>query len=465
MKQALEDIKKELGHDAFILGGKEVKGKKMMGLFGKSYFEVTAAVDYAGPMLKSPAGSHSESGSSAETKKPSLSDRIELDEIQDTFNFSFQAPGRSNLAMVARAAKASAAPRPLPATSEKRNDLESGALLEEIRQLRAIVQSLPRQAASLRPVAVLRSVKFAHPVYEEVFQELMARELDDDLARELIDAVIKERKSTAAPNKRQVLRKIAGCLSRRIYLSEEGLQLHQPGAQRILALVGPTGVGKTTTLAKLAARAVLEQRLKVGFVTVDTFRIAATEQLKTYAEIIDVPTRVVENLRDISCAIAELADRDLILIDTAGRSPKETGSLQELAGVLNELPNLHKVLLLSATTKRSDLADIAERYSIFNPGSVIFTKLDETQVYGPVLSQLARSASPLAYLTVGQNVPKDIVIPDASRLAGLFEGLEGNACGEPHETAAATLPPARPSRKKAARGQNTLTQTEVNSNA
>ncbi len=459
MKQALEEIKKELGHDAFILSGKEVKGKKMLGLFGKTCFEVTAAVDYAGSAPKA-ARSTSEA---APAKRPSPADPIELDEIQDTFKFSFPTPKRGSLAMARPAANAAVAFQPALALSERKHEIEPGGLAEEIRQLRAIVQSLPRQTVP-RPPLVSRPAKFAHRVYEEVYQDLRARELDDDLACELMDAAIKERKPTAAPNKRQMLRRIAGYLARRIHLSDAVLHVPQAGVQSILALLGPTGVGKTTTLAKLAARAVLEQRSKVGFITVDTFRIAATEQLKTYAEIIDVPTRIVENLRGIPQAIAEFADRDLILIDTAGRSPRDRTSLQELAGALNELPNVQKTLLLSATTKRSDLADIAERHAVFNPSSLIFTKLDETQVYGPVLSQLVRTASPLAYLTIGQNVPKDIVVPDASHITRLFDGGDVSSWERSQPTpAAALLAPA--SRRKAGRSQNSLIQTEVNSNA
>ena len=308
-----------------------------------------------------------------------------------------------------------------------------------------------------------RSPKFAHPVYEEIYLDLVSRELDEDLACELIDDVIKEKKGTGFPNKRQVARKIAACLSHRMHFCDDLIKADPAGGQKVLVMLGPTGVGKTTTLAKLAARAVLEQRLKVGFITVDTFRIAATEQLKTYAEIIDVPTRVVENVRLLTGVLQEFADRDLVLIDTAGRSPREMEGLSELAESLNALPGIHKALLLAATTKRSDLIEIAEKYKIFDPSCVIFTKLDETYAYGSVISQLVRSTCPLAYVTVGQNVPKDILAPDAARLVSLFEASDGIALKELRESApAAGKTSTRALRKRATQAQNTFTHKGVN---
>lgn len=460
MKEALAEVKKELGHDAFILSGKEVKGKKMMGLFGTSYFEVTAAVDYVASTTKATP----QAKASPSAVRP---DRVELDDIQDTFKFSLTSPKRSVLASKPAVERTVA---PALSLAEPEGEAANEVLLQEIRDLRSMILSMPRPAAQVRPAThqrtsvVSRAAKFAHPVYEEVYLDLQARELDDDLARELIEDVIRERKTTSSPNKKQVERKIASCLLRRIHLNEELLAPPKEGGQRILAMIGPTGVGKTTTLAKLAARAVLNQRLKVGFITIDTFRIAATEQLKTYAEIIDVPTKVVENVKGLARAIEEFADKDLVLIDTAGRSPREIGSLQELANAFNELPNVQKALLLSATTKRSDLTEITEIYKIFHPGCVIFTKIDETEVYGPVLSHLARSANPLACLTVGQNVPKDLVVPDALYMSALIQGQEPGSRTEPNisQTSATSSNPLQ--KKTVSKRPKTLTQPEVNPN-
>jgi flagellar biosynthesis protein FlhF len=386
--------------------------------------------------------------------------RETADDVQDVFRFSL--PGTKRTALPSHAATGSIAAPVLPSAGPD-GETDNEVLLNEIRKLRAMIESMPRPAAQARPAAIQRSPvthrspKFAHPVYEEVYHDLQARELDEDLARELIEDVIRERKSGSRPNKTQVERKIASCLLRRIHLSDELLAVPQEGGQRILAMIGPTGVGKTTTLAKLAARAVLKQRLKVGFITIDTFRIAATEQLKTYAEIIDVPTKVVENVKGLASAIDRFSDRDLVLIDTAGRSPREFGSLQELAGTFNELPNLQKALLLSATTKRSDLAEVAESYKIFHPGCVIFTKLDETHVYGPVLSHLARSASPLACLTVGQNVPKDLVVPDLACVGKLLQGPQAILWTEPSPGESRAQSSTRPRKQAPVKRPSSLT--------
>lgn len=410
MKQALEDIKKELGEDAFILGGREVKAKKMMGLFGKSHFEVTAAMDYS----NSKEGPSQDSQSQETQRK--LENHLALDRIQDTVQFSPQIAWKArpamNLPMHQETRPAS--------SSAKGNDDGQLSLRDEIRQLKSLIQSIPHQASPHRS-ASHKTARFSQPVCEEMFSSLIRKELDDDLAYELIDSSIKERKGTAALNTKQLTRRIASHLSRRIHIGEDLIKPSSFTGQRVVALVGPTGVGKTTTLAKLAARAVLEERLKVGFITLDTFRIAATEQLKTYAEIIDVPAKIVENINRLNRSIQEFADRDLILIDTAGRSPWEIESQSEVAGSLSQAKFICKTLVLSATTKASDLGDILEKYRIFDPSCLIFAKLDETRVYGPVINHLVRTGSPLAYLTTGQNVPKDIVHPNVADLVNLFQ--------------------------------------------
>jgi flagellar biosynthesis protein FlhF len=186
--------------------------------------------------------------------------------------------------------------------------------------------------------------------------------------------------------------------------------------------LGPTGVGKTTTLAKLAAKAFLDERMKVGLITLDTFRIAAVEQLRTYAEIIGVPTKVAENPTQMDLAIKSFDDKDLILIDTTGRSQRNMDNQLEMAQYFRKNPSIKKVLLLSATTKHADLQDILEKYQIYDPGHLIFTKLDETQAFGTMISELAQSVPPLAYLTVGQNVPRDIMSPDTQCILNLALG-------------------------------------------
>jgi flagellar biosynthesis protein FlhF len=211
-------------------------------------------------------------------------------------------------------------------------------------------------------------------------------------------------------------------LCRRIKITEDLISPRAFAQTQVVAMLGPTGVGKTTTLAKLAAKALLEERMKVGLITLDTYRIAAVEQLKTYAEIIGVPTKVVENATQMDLAIKSYEDKDLILIDTAGRSQRNLEGQQELADYFRKNQFIKKVLLLSATTKQADLADIIEKYKIFDPGYFILTKLDETQVYGSVISELVRTASPLAFLTIGQNVPRDILKPDGRKIVDLALG-------------------------------------------
>jgi len=456
MKQALEEIKKELGQDAFILGGKEVKGKKVMGLFGKNYFEVTAAIDFAVPGTN-PAVEGGWSFRELSTNK-------QLDKIQDTFKFSGSAKG---VRLSSNTLKSAPAHDPKSSSivelAGRGDSQDDTLLLEEIRQLRSMIQGLPQRVSRSSQVVTYRTPRFPHPVYEEVYRDLVARELDQELAIELVDELIKEKKSKSAPHSRAALRKIGGSLARRIHIGPELISTGPGTGQKIVALVGPTGVGKTTTLAKLAARCVLNSQLKVGFVTVDTFRIAATDQLRTYAEIIDVPVRVVEDVRTLARAVEDFADRDVILIDTPGRSPKDAHSLRELSEALGSLPLIQKALLLSATTKRSDIKSIVETYRVLEPDCVIFTKLDETQVYGPMLSHLICNAVPLAYVAVGQNVPKDLSVPDVGRLVSLFQGLEAET---PSEKRTSFVPKGSSSagKKRSPKKQSTLIRHEVNQN-
>ena len=196
----------------------------------------------------------------------------------------------------------------------------------------------------------------------------------------------------------------------------------QRGARKIVALVGPTGVGKTTTIAKLAANFRLRDGVKMGLVTVDTYRIAAVEQLRTYAEIIDLPMKVVTNPLEMRRAIDELAGLDLILIDTAGRSPRDELQIQELKSLLAEADVDEVHLVLSMTSSIRSIQATAEKFTAANTTSLILTKLDEAAGMGGLLSVSRQVPLPISYLTTGQDVPDDIEPSNASRIARLILG-------------------------------------------
>lgn len=190
----------------------------------------------------------------------------------------------------------------------------------------------------------------------------------------------------------------------------------------IKVFVGPTGVGKTTTIAKLAGKYVLNHKKKVGLITIDTYRIGAVEQLKTYAEIMNLPFRVVFNLNQMEEAIESMGDCDLILIDTTGRSSKNLMQIQELRAFVEKTRTSNISLVLSATTKWRDIENIVEGYSVLKFTNLILTKLDETNTYGAILDTLVKSKVPLSYVTVGQNVPEDIKTLEKTKLISMILG-------------------------------------------
>ncbi|MBS4032717.1 MAG: flagellar biosynthesis protein FlhF [Clostridiales bacterium] len=196
---------------------------------------------------------------------------------------------------------------------------------------------------------------------------------------------------------------------------------------RILSFIGPTGVGKTTTLAKLAARYALYHNKQVGMITIDTYRIGAVEQLRTYADITGMPIEVVMTPKDMPRALEKLADRELILVDTAGRNSKNSMQISELSSYLSAMPGSETFLVLSATTKTKDLLQIIENFRKVNFNRMIFTKLDETETYGALLNIVHSTKLPLTFVTTGQNVPDDIEAANAEKLSKLILGVEQHA--------------------------------------
>ena len=190
--------------------------------------------------------------------------------------------------------------------------------------------------------------------------------------------------------------------------------------QKYINILGPTGVGKTTTIAKMAARAVLEKKKKVGFITTDTYRIAAIEQLKTYAGLLQSPLEIVYNEKDLQEAMSKFEHLDIVFIDTAGRNYKETKFVRDLQKLMDFEVNTETFLVLSSTSKQKDMEVIIDQFSEFPIEKFIFTKVDETNTIGSIINLMVKYNKGLAYYTDGQEVPEDIEEASLDGLLKLF---------------------------------------------
>jgi flagellar biosynthesis protein FlhF len=193
---------------------------------------------------------------------------------------------------------------------------------------------------------------------------------------------------------------------------------------RIQVLIGPTGVGKTTTIAKLASLYTLYKNKKVGLITLDTYRIGAVEQLKTYAEILGVPFEVAISSKDIVSAVEKMGDCEIIFVDTTGRNSKNIMQVSETRKYIEEIKPDKVHLVLSMTTKEKDIKSIIENYRVVNYNSLILTKVDETDTLGSILTSLYYSKVPVAYICAGQNVPDDLEEAKKEQLIKLILGAE-----------------------------------------
>jgi flagellar biosynthesis protein FlhF len=251
-----------------------------------------------------------------------------------------------------------------------------------------------------------------------LFTELLDVEVSEDLARELVDRVRNDPRAAGLSDPMMLKARLFGLIEDDVRVS--GPIRVTPGRCRLAALVGPTGVGKTTTIAKLAANFRLKEKRRVGLITVDTYRIAAVEQLRTYADIIDLPMHVASTPREMRQTVERMSHLDLILLDTAGRSPKDEVRIQELRAFLGEAGADEVHLVLSSVAAARTLEQTAERFAAVGATAILLTKLDEANGLGNVLPVLRSSGLPLSYLTNGQNVPDDIEVADARRLARLI---------------------------------------------
>lgn len=251
-----------------------------------------------------------------------------------------------------------------------------------------------------------------------IYKKLIDNEVDEKYANQIIGDI-----EGSLKNESNIDSILAAIYQKIILKLGEPVSIKLGDKPKVVFFIGPTGVGKTTTIAKLASLFKLEEHARVAFITSDTYRVAAVEQLNTYASILDSPISVVYSADELEAALNEYADYDLIMVDTAGRShhcEKQMSELTDLLDRMNELSNrfeVEKFLTLSVTTKYKDMIDITERYRDVQGWSLVFTKLDETCCLGNILNIKMLTDAPLSYTTSGQNVPNDIEIINEQAIA------------------------------------------------
>ncbi|WNQ13750.1 flagellar biosynthesis protein FlhF [Paenibacillus aurantius] len=409
MPDALQQIRNELGKDAVIINTKEIRTGGFLGMFGKKRIEVVAATDSSAPAaapsvppaFPPPAVSLPFRQQAEETRVPPLPKRPD----PAAAAFEQRLPYVPDVLTEGETAALTG----IPQRNGGRSSGSEETLLEEIRQMKEMVTRLSRRTDSGSPAR--------HPLLERLHSRLLEQEIRPDLAEHIVDCLEAEEREGVEWTEETVRENASALLKERMG-GRKGEQI-SPHTQ-IVHFVGPTGVGKTTTIAKLAAEQVLKHQRKVGFITSDTYRIAAVEQLKTYATILNVPLEVVFSPQDLHKAFEKLAHCDMIFMDTAGRNFRNEMYVSELNALLQTKGRSETILVLSLTTKYKDMKVIAENFMKFKLDKVLFTKMDETDSYGAVVNLVNDFPLQLSYLTNGQNVPDDIVPADVNRLAELL---------------------------------------------
>jgi len=457
IQEALESVKRELGPEAVILQTKN--NRRGFGLLSKPSVEVTAAV----------SGRAIGKKKTAERKIPKDTrhaiQRLAADKQAKIYDKYMQgqliaAEGQKERVQLTSARKLkkkapipryadipndadietikvsgeSALSRTIAKFSDIRRDkTDASATRQELQQLKKMVLDLKKdkekETKGSGSQSLLGSETFSTMELHDAFEELVVNGVDKKFALQLIRQVSRALDKDDHGDPELVKDQLAEELIEKIEIQQvlEGIQpfkdldsIESSPVPTVIALVGPTGVGKTTTIAKIASEAILKHQLRVALINIDSYKIAATDQLGAYAKILNVPFRTVADTSEIKYALEEFKKIDLILIDTTGRSQKDATSLAEMHLLLKEVPNVQVKLVLSATTRDVELYDIGKRFSIFRPGALIVSKLDEATIFGSILNVSNKLKLPLAYFTTGQRVPEDIESATQERLAALI---------------------------------------------
>lgn len=422
MNEGLTKIRYELGKDAIIIGQRKVRKAGFMGLFSKKILEVTAAVENSTDQEK-------ESKSFKQDKR-----YYKAKDEEEDFKNSLESIRRLMQDEVLGQNKVKSMEEKRIETlqnrilehnynvekEKQRNDFSVNREVEKIQSIENIdkdsidIESIHKEVSELKNLLnkVIKNGSSGENSNSLLLERLRHLDIDEELQENIINAI--DEISSEESNETEALRDV---FERDILVSRQSL------SGRIV-LVGPTGVGKTTTIAKLAGRLALIEKKKVGLITVDTYRIGAIEQLKTYAEIMNIPFKVVITMKEMEDAIKFMKDCDVILIDTTGRSSKNAMQISELRAFVQKANPDHVNMVISATTKNSDIKSILKGYAELEYDNIIVTKLDETTVYGSLYNIAKFSNKPVSFVTTGQNVPDDIMVPTKEEITSFILGEE-----------------------------------------
>ncbi|MFJ7368394.1 flagellar biosynthesis protein FlhF [Lysinibacillus sp. NPDC098008] len=373
--EAMKQVRAELGEDAVILNSKVIITKKFFGMIKKKSFEVVAGVDTIEPTLVAPA-------------PPATKDNARLQELTNAIQAKIHQD------------------QPQPDAVNEDTGI-SEELRKEIADLKSLMQSMHKKTTQAQyPDELLPFIEY-----------LRQQELSEELITTIGDELFMYFKEASEINFSQCKLITKNLLRKKL----EGLPMGGLSYERkYINVLGPTGVGKTTTIAKMAARAVLEKKKKIGFITTDTYRIAAIEQLKTYAGLLQAPVEIAYNATDFEQAIQKLSHLDLVFIDTAGRNYKEVKYVDDLQRLIKFDDQAESYLVLAMTTKEKDMVNIVDQFKQLPIEKFIFTKIDETNSIGTMVNLMIKYNKGLAYYTNGQEVPEDIEEADLEAVLNLF---------------------------------------------
>ncbi len=373
MTEAMKYIREELGGDAVILSSKPVYTGGFLGLFRKRSIEVIAAID--------PKPEPTQMAEKQKVKKVVVQPPITVE--------------------------------PIPSKSVNNKEQESAHLLKEIADLKGMIADLRTATQDDRQYPEL---------LEQAHTFLIEQDVDVTNRAQIMEMLqAKWRAAKQDVSKEEVQKWLRDSLTQLLeWISEEDMGFHK----KYINIVGPTGVGKTTTLAKIAAETMLNQRKNVAFITTDTYRIAAIDQLKTYAKILNVPIEVAYNLEDFKRAADRFSHYDIVFIDTAGRNFRNEQYVKDLGNIIDFSKDLETYLVLSLTSKQKDMDEIYRQFSTIPIKQVIFTKADETATYGSMINFIQHNQLAPLYMTNGQNVPDDIVRATPSNIVNAIFGVK-----------------------------------------